>query len=245
MKLKISNLSFSYGSERILDRFSLSVREGEFVSIIGPSGSGKSTLFYLIGGLFEPDEGDIYLDGRRINGQRGHIGYMPQQPSLLPWRTVEGNIRLGMELSGSTQMQDIRELLAKAKLEGLERKYPSQLSGGMQQRVAFLRTLVGDHSLLCLDEPFAALDALTRTEMQYWLQERLQEFHYTVLLVTHSIEEALLLSDRIIVVGQKPMQIKKEFSLPFHEIPWKQKRNTSQFMELRHEIEQILAVEGM
>lgn len=243
MKLKISNLTFSYGNERILEHFSLSVREGEFVSIIGPSGSGKSTLFYLIGGLYEPDEGDIYLDGKRVNGQRGQIGYMPQQPSLLPWRTVEGNIRLGMELSGSDPTQDIKPLLAKAKLAGLEKKYPHQLSGGMQQRVAFLRTLVSDQSLLCLDEPFAALDALTRTKMQYWLQERLQEYHYTVLLVTHSIEEALLLSDRIIVVSQKPMRIKKEIPLPFGHCSWQQKRSASQFLEIRQAIEQMLALE--
>lgn len=244
MKLKLSNLSFAYGKEPILDHFSLSIREGEFVSLIGPSGSGKSTLFYLIGGLYEPDEGEIYLDGKRINGQRGHIGYMPQQPSLLPWRTVEGNIRLGMELSGSSQEQDIERLLAKAKLNGWAQKYPHQLSGGMQQRVAFLRTLVSDHSLLCLDEPFGALDALTRTEMQYWLHERLKEFRYTVLFITHSIEEALILSDRIIVLGQKPMQIKKEFQLPFCEQPWKEKRHAKAWMEIRQEIEEIIALEG-
>ena len=245
MKLKLSNLSFSYGKEQILDHFSLTVQEGEFVSIIGPSGSGKSTLFYLIGGLYEPDEGEIYLDGKRVNGQRGHIGYMPQQPSLLPWRTVEGNICLGMELSESSQTQNIKHLLEKAKLKGWEQKYPDQLSGGMQQRVAFLRTLVGNHALLCLDEPFAALDALTRMEMQYWLQEWLQEFRHTVLLITHSIEEALLLSDRVIVVGQRPMKIKQEYRLPFDGMTWKQRRNSSQLIKLRQEIEQILALEGM
>src|SRR5690606_25021628 len=136
-KLVISNVSFAYGQEPIIDDFSLSIQEGEFVSLIGPSGSGKSTLFYLIGGLYQPDQGDIYLDGERINGKRGKIGYMPQQPSLLPWRTDKANILLGKELSRSLKTPDVKRLLEKVKLDGLENKYPHQLSGGMQQRVAF------------------------------------------------------------------------------------------------------------
>lgn len=245
MKLEISNVSFAYGKEPVMVNFSLAIKEGEFVSLIGPSGSGKSTLFYLIGGLYKPNEGDIYLDGKRVNGQRGHIGYMPQQPSLLPWRTVEKNILLGQELSRSSATLDVKMLLKKAKLEGFEHKYPHQLSGGMQQRVAFLRTLMSNHSLLCLDEPFGALDALTRTEMQYWLQELLKEFQYTVLFITHSIEEALLLSDRIYVLGTKPMEVKQEFVVPFVDISWEQKRYEKQLIKLRQEIEQILALEGM
>lgn len=243
-KLVISNVSFAYGQEPIIDDFSLSIQEGEFVSLIGPSGSGKSTLFYLIGGLYQPDQGDIYLDGERINGKRGKIGYMPQQPSLLPWRTVKANILLGKELSRSPKTQDVKRLLEKAKLEGLENKYPHQLSGGMQQRVAFLRTLVSNHSLLCLDEPFGALDALTRTDMQYWLQELLKEFRYTILFITHSIEEALLLSDRVVVLTHRPMRVRREYVIPFANAKWNQKRDQKSFSDLRREIEQMLSAEG-
>lgn len=245
MKLKITNVSFSYDKEPVMVNFSLSIEEGEFVSLIGPSGSGKSTLFYLIGGLYQPDQGDIYLDGKRVNGQRGNIGYMPQQPSLLPWRTVKKNILLGQELSRSPITLDVERLLKKAKLEGMEDQYPHQLSGGMQQRVSFLRTLMSNHSLLCLDEPFGALDALTRTEMQYWLQELLKEFNYTVLFITHSIEEALLLSDRIYVLGEKPMQVRKEIAIPFADLSWEQKRYDKRLIHYRQEIEQLLALEGM
>lgn len=243
-KLVISNVSFAYDHEPILDDFSLSIQEGEFVSLIGPSGSGKSTLFYLIGGLYQPDQGDIYLDGERINGKRGKIGYMPQQPSLLPWRTVKMNILLGKELSRSPKTQNVKRLLEKAKLEGLENKYPHQLSGGMQQRVAFLRTLVSNHSLLCLDEPFGALDALTRTDMQYWLQELLKEFRYTILFITHSIEEALLLSDRVVVLTHRPMRVRREYVIPFANANWDQKREQKSFFDLRKEIEQMLSAEG-
>lgn len=239
MKLKLDQISFAYGKEQILKNFSLSVKTGEFVSLVGPSGSGKSTIFYLIGGLYQPLKGNIFLDGQVITGKRGHIGYMPQQPSLFPWRTVEENIRLGAELS-STSSENMDSLLKKVKLENWKKKYPHQLSGGMQQRVALIRTLVGDHSLLCLDEPFAALDALTRSNMQYWLRNLLKTEQRTVLLITHSIEEALLLSDRIVVFDQKPIQRSDEYIVPFRKKSWEEKRRDSSFYELRHEIEQLL-----
>lgn len=223
-----------------MQQFSLQVKEGDFVSLIGPSGSGKSTLFYLIGGVYRPTEGDIQLEGQSIVGKRGQIGYMPQQASLLPWRTVAENIRLGAELSSGKSTVDVHTLLEKANLTGLEQKYPHQLSGGMQQRVAFLRTLMGTQSLLCLDEPFAALDALTRSEMQYWLWEILQREKRTVLFITHSIEEALLLSNRVIVLGKKPMNILDEIRIPFAQHVWEDKRHDPLLLNMRKEIEQIL-----
>ena len=140
-----------------MDNLSFEVEDGEFVSILGPSGSGKSTLFHVIGGLFSPDSGDIHLDGTSINGNRGSISYMPQSPSLLPWRTVIENVMLGQELLGKRIKKEAMRMIESAGLKGYEDAYPADLSGGMKQRVAFIRALVSPQSFLCLDEPFSAL----------------------------------------------------------------------------------------
>lgn len=214
-KLLIENISKSFGENQVLDQLSLRVEEAEFVSILGPSGSGKSTLFQLIGGLFAPDFGEIRLDGKRINGETGSISYTPQSPSLLPWRTVLGNILLGGEIVGETDQTLALKMIDKAGLKGYENAYPYELSGGMKQRVAFIRSLLSPQSLICLDEPFSALDEFTRLEMQNWLLSVWEEDKRAILLVTHNIEEALYLSDRVIVLSEKPTQVKKEFIVPF------------------------------
>lgn len=214
-KLKINNLHKSFDDQLILDNLSLSVGEGEFLSILGPSGSGKSTLFHLIGGLYSPEKGSIELDGENINGQRGYISYMPQAPSLLPWRTVEDNVLLGQELSGEKDREGAREMIQRAGLEGYEKSYPHELSGGMKQRVAFIRALLSPQPIICLDEPFSALDEFTRLDMQKWLLSIWEENKKSVIFVTHNIEEALFLSDRLLVLSQRPASIKKEFIVPF------------------------------
>lgn len=241
MKLQIEELVFAYPDGLVIDHLSLSVSEGEFVSLIGPSGSGKSSLFYVLGGLYRPQAGQIRLDGQEIIGQTGKIGYMPQQPALLPWKTVAENIRLAlMANQQAIESFDLRALLQKAHLTGTEKKYPHQLSGGMQQRVSLLRTLASQQSLLCLDEPFAALDAITRQEMQRWLAELLLQERRTILFITHSVEEALLLSDRLYVLTARPLRIKKEFMNPFAKQERLKRRSDPSFLQLRQEIERLL-----
>ncbi|MBM7586376.1 ABC-type nitrate/sulfonate/bicarbonate transport system ATPase subunit [Bacillus pakistanensis] len=214
-KLKIQNLKKSFDSTNIIDNLSLTVEDGEFVSILGPSGSGKSTLFHLIGGLYSPEEGRIVLDGKEINGKRGFISYMPQAPSLFPWRTVIDNVILGQELSGKPDKEKALQLIDRAGLKGFEQSFPHELSGGMKQRVAFIRALLSPQPLICLDEPFSALDEFTRLEMQKWLLSIWEEHPRSVLFVTHNIEEALFLSDRVIVLSHRPATIRSEFKVPF------------------------------
>ncbi|WP_421384020.1 ABC transporter ATP-binding protein [Bacillus salacetis] len=214
-KLKIEHLDKSFDDQLVLDDLSLSVGDGEFVSILGPSGSGKSTLFHLIGGLYSPEKGSIKIDGENINGQRGYISYMPQAPSLLPWRTVEDNVLLGQELSGKKDREGARKMIARAGLDGYEKAYPHELSGGMKQRAAFIRALLSPQPIICLDEPFSALDEFTRLDMQKWLLSIWEENKKSIIFVTHNIEEALFLSDRLIVLSQRPASIKREFDVPF------------------------------
>ncbi|MFB9329640.1 ABC transporter ATP-binding protein [Paenibacillus aurantiacus] len=205
-------------TKRVLDHISLHVKEGEFVSIIGPSGSGKSTLFHLIGGLQQPTRGEIRMDGQRVTGERGRIAYMPQSASLLPWLTVRANIVMALTIAGiergSAEAQ-AADWLARVGLAAEADAYPDTLSGGMQQRVSFLRALLSPQRLMCLDEPFGALDALTRLHMQTWLLSLWEADRRSVLFVTHSIEEALLLSDRIIVLSPSPATVIREIDVPF------------------------------
>ncbi len=242
-KLVVDRIGKSYTrgttEERILDGLSLHIHEGEFVSVIGPSGSGKSTLFHIIGGLIEPASGSILLDGREVTGQKGLISYMPQTPALFPWRTVEKNVILAMEVAGIPQKQALekaREWLKLVGLDGYERAYPYMLSGGMQQRVAFLRALLSPQEVMCLDEPFGALDALTRIGMQKWLLQIWERNRRTVLFVTHSIEEALFLSDRIYVFSDKPTRVLREIEVPFARPRSEEVLTGSRFVELRGEI---------
>lgn len=212
--LEVSEISKSFSHRRretrVLHNVSLTVEQQEFVSIVGPSGCGKSTLFHIIGGLVEPDDGVIKMNGKFVTGQRGEISYMPQQPALFPWRTIEDNVLLGSEIKGTSndQAREVaRHWIQKVGLGGFERAYPHMLSGGMQQRAAFLRALLAPQELMLLDEPFSALDALTRSEMQTWLLELWEENRRSVLFITHNIEEALLLSNSIYVFSGRPGSI--------------------------------------
>ncbi|MGJ7919831.1 ABC transporter ATP-binding protein [Neobacillus sp. LXY-4] len=224
--LTVRHLTKGFGQNKVLSDLNFSVEKEEFVSILGPSGSGKSTIFNLIGGILTPETGEILLDGETIIGKRGSIGFMPQTPALLPWRTVLQNVLLGGELQGEKDRDKAVEMLKKAGLGDYIQARPDELSGGMKQRVAFIRALLSPQSLICLDEPFSALDELTRLEMQKWLLSILGEYRRTVLFVTHSIEEALFLSDRIIVLSPKPAHVTAEFTVPF-----KRPRNESLFLE--------------
>lgn len=207
--LRLENISKDYGSLEVIKDISLEVKKGEFVSILGPSGSGKTSLFRIIAGLDQADRGQIHLANKGI-------GYMPQDDSLLPWKNLEDNIALPLLLKGKKK-EEIREsyekLLPIFGLEGFEKYYPFQLSGGMKQRAALLRTFLTGADLLLLDEPFASLDAITRISLQEWLLTVWEKFETSILFVTHSIEEAIYLSDRIYVLSRQPGTITMEKSL--------------------------------
>lgn len=215
MKLSLNQIKKSFDTTHVIDSVSFDIAEGEFVSIIGPSGSGKSTIFNLIGGLLTPEEGEILLDGKVITSERGHMSYMPQQASLFPWRTVLENVFLGQEIQGMREEERARDMLEIAGLSHVIHQYPHSLSGGMNQRVAFIRALLSPQSLLCLDEPFSALDEFTRLDMQKWLLDIWEQHQRSVLFITHNIEEALFLSDRIIVLSDQPATVKTIIDIPF------------------------------
>jgi ABC-type nitrate/sulfonate/bicarbonate transport system ATPase subunit len=213
-KLVVQGISktFRTGRQRLdaLASIDLIVATGEFVSVIGPSGCGKSTLFNIIAGVEKPTSGTIAIDGETSTIRAGKTGYMPQQPLLLPWRTVEENVMLGLDVRRESREKaryKAHELLKRFRLAEFAQNYPSTLSGGMRQRVALLRTVLFNNSFLLLDEPFGALDALTRLSCQMWLLDLWHEFHSSVLFITHDVREAILLSDRIYVLSARPARV--------------------------------------
>lgn len=197
---------------------SFSVKKGEFVSLIGVSGCGKSTIFKLINGLLKPQAGRITVNGGDISGQKRYCGYMPQRDLLFPWRTVEDNLRLPLEIAGGVDKNEadrmIEKTLCEVGLEGRGKKYPFELSGGMRQRAAFGRTALTGCDLMLLDEPFSALDFLTRVSMQEWLIKQYEHQKKTILFITHDVEEAIFLSSRILVVTKTPIDSFAQIDVP-------------------------------
>jgi ABC-type nitrate/sulfonate/bicarbonate transport system ATPase subunit len=196
----------------VLDGVSLSVAAGEYVAVIGPSGSGKSTLLDVVAGLIEPERGQILLEGVPVAASErlGRSAYMHQRDLLMPWRTVVDNAALALEVAGVPRRaarERVRARLGEFDLAGFDGAYPAQLSGGMRQRVAFLRTILAGCPLVLLDEPFGALDALTRAAMQEWLLRRLDGEQRTLLIVTHDVEEAIFLADRVVVLTGRPARV--------------------------------------
>jgi ABC-type nitrate/sulfonate/bicarbonate transport system ATPase subunit len=206
----VEGLSHHFGSVDVLDDVSLEVPEGSFASLVGPSGCGKSTLLRILAGLLVPSAGDARIGGRSIVDRPGHVAYMPQRDLLLPWRRAVGNATVGAEIAGvsrSVAEQRALALFERFGLSGFERAWPAELSGGMRQRLALLRTFLCGRDVLLLDEPFGALDAITRRDMHLWLQQVLAADRRTVLLVTHDVEEALVLSDVVVVLSDRPGRI--------------------------------------
>lgn len=199
-----------------LREVTFSIAEGDFVTIVGPSGSGKSTLFNLIVGLLQPDEGEIRVDGQPVVDRIGRFGFMPQRDLLLPWRNVLDNVITPLELKGVERVEARRralELVPRFGLDGFEAVYPAALSGGMRQRAALLRSVLSDSDTLLLDEPFGALDALTRRQMQDWLLGLWAEFRQTVLFITHDVDEAVYLADRVIALTARPGRVERQIPI--------------------------------
>jgi NitT/TauT family transport system ATP-binding protein len=223
MSVSIRGLGHSYAELRTIERLDLELESQRVVGFVGPSGCGKSTLLELVCGLREPSTGTIAVDGAEAAGERlSHCAYMPQRDLLLPWYSALDNAALALRNRGlgrAEARRQARALFERFGLAGFERTAPAELSGGMRQRVAFLRTLVAGKPLLALDEPFAALDAITRAEMQEWLAAALGADPRTVLLVSHDVEEALYLCDRVAVLSARPARVVAELRAPAPRAP--------------------------
>ncbi|KAA9012685.1 ABC transporter ATP-binding protein [Niallia endozanthoxylica] len=239
--LKVKNISHTYftktSATTALSDISLDIAEGEFVSLLGPSGCGKTTLLSIIAGLIKPTEGLVTLEGKRIGNKSNDIGYMLQQDYLFPWKTIEQNIQIGLKLNKLLQKDRIKytlQLLEKMGLKGVEKQFPKELSGGMRQRVALVRTLATEPKVLMLDEPFSALDFQTKLHLEDHIFETLKSFNKTAILVTHDIGEAIAMSDRIFLLSSRPGQIYKTFIIP------DELRNLVPFHARNHELFQSL-----
>jgi NitT/TauT family transport system ATP-binding protein len=220
-KLHIEGISKTYAGDghvvTAIDRIDLAIQNREFATILGPSGCGKSTLLRIVAGLAKPTEGTVWLDGRAIDGPGRDRGMVFQTYTLFPWLTVRENIQFGLAVSGVDrvrQEQIAQEFVGKVGLKGFETAFPKALSGGMKQRVAIARALANNPAILLLDEPFGALDAQTRSLMQELLTQIWEELHITILFVTHDVEEAIFLSDRVFVMTARPGRIKAEIEVP-------------------------------
>lgn len=217
--LKFDNISFKYESDdyEMIRNLSFSVNDGEFISIIGASGCGKSTIFRLINGLEKPDNGKIFIDEKPIEQQKNYSSYMLQRDLLFPWRTIEKNICIPMEIQNKNKKEMHEKATAMLDEVGLlsyKNKYPRDLSGGMRQRASFARTLLAGAGLLLLDEPFSALDSLTRIGLQEWLLQEWEKHKKTILFVTHDVEEAIFLSQKIFVITDRPITHFEEYIIP-------------------------------
>lgn len=215
--LELKNISKSFDGMEVLKDISLHIARGEFVSIVGPSGSGKSTILRLLTQALLADKGDILFDGTPLSQAAHAFAFMPQRDALMPWRSVIDNAILGLEVHGMRRRQAravAAPLFERFGLAGFENHYPAALSGGMRQRAALLRTVMQRQDVLLLDEPFGALDALTRTQMQEWLQGMWTDHRWTALLITHDVREAVFLSDRIYVLSARPAAVVREFEVP-------------------------------
>ena len=213
MILQAEQISKAYGEKQVLQDISVTLNQGELVCLLGVSGVGKTTLFNILSGLATPDSGRVLLDGKEITGETGHLSYMLQKDLLLPHKTVLDNVALPLRLAGKKKKearQEANAYFAQFGLDGTQKKYPVQLSGGMRQRAALLRTYMCGDQVALLDEPFSALDTLTKTAMQEWYLKVMEEIKLSTLFITHDIDEAILISDRIYIMKGSPATITAE-----------------------------------
>jgi NitT/TauT family transport system ATP-binding protein len=253
-KLEIDHLTKRYWLERYgrevpaLTDVSIAVEDGEFMAIVGPSGCGKTSLLNIVAGLLPYDQGDVRIDGKRVNGPGIDRAVVFQHASLLPWRTILGNIRYGMEMQRRFDEPAMREradyFLKMVGLAGFGHHYPSELSGGMQQRANLARALAADPVVLLMDEPFAALDAQTREFMQAELLKIWAKARKTVLFITHQINEAVYLADRVAVMSARPGRVKRIFRVPFDRPRTLHLKRDPRFLEVEDAIWQLIEEEA-
>ncbi|MND61883.1 Aliphatic sulfonates import ATP-binding protein SsuB [compost metagenome] len=214
--LSLDKVSLSYGDIDVLHDISLDVMPGEFVSILGPSGAGKSTIFKLLTGAANAGSGEIRFAGKPLLATDRPFAFMPQRDALMPWRRIIDNTTLGLEVQGMPRKEArkrVAPLFGEFGLGGFEQHYPQALSGGMRQRAALLRTVVQERPVLLLDEPFGALDALTRNQMQIWLEAMWLRHRWTIILITHDVREAVMLSDRIHLLSPRPARVEQTIAV--------------------------------
>jgi NitT/TauT family transport system ATP-binding protein len=241
MKLSFQNIEKDFSGLHVIENFSRDIDDGELVALVGPSGCGKSTLLHIAAGLEKPSAGNILADGRPIEGPHPERTLMFQENALYPWLTLAQNVALALEFQKTDKQEALRQArdwLAKVNLKGFEDYFPHQVSGGMRQRAALARAFISQPKALLLDEPFGALDALTRMTLQDALRTLIREAGPTVLLVTHDVDEALFLADRILVFGPRPATVLKEFNLSRHE----KTHDLSEFAAMRREILGLLGI---
>ena len=240
--LQVEQVHKSFNALKVLDNVNIRVEKGQFAAIVGPSGCGKSTLLRMIAGLEFPDSGQVLADGKPITKPSPERMMIFQEHALYPWSTVEGNVGLGLELAKVPKQEykeRIKNVLEKVGLSGFESYYPSQLSGGMRQRVSIARALVMEPDVLLLDEPYGALDAMTRLTMQNELIKLWQGSGKTMLLITHDIDEAIYLADRIFVMSARPGRVVETMDL---DMPRPRNRNSEKFVQARQDIMGILGL---
>lgn len=242
-KLEVKNVSKSFDGKLILDDISIELNKGELVCLLGISGGGKTTLFNIISGLLSPDNGQVLLDGKDVTNQSGHISYMLQKDLLLPYRTVEDNAALPLLLKGvkkKAARAQVSPLFEQFGLEGTQKKYPSQLSGGMRQRAALLRTYMFSKDVALLDEPFSALDTLTKSSMHKWYLNVMDKIQLSTLFITHDIDEAILISDRIYLLSGSPGKITAEIIIKEPKPRQDSFNLTAEFLEYKRKILSLL-----
>ena len=237
--LKVKGVTKTFDSETIIQNISLELHEGEIVSLLGVSGGGKTTLFNIISGLSLPDAGSVWIDDEEVTGKPGNVSYMLQKDLLLPYRRILDNVALPLMIRGMKK-KEAREkaatYFAEFGLEGTEKKYPAQLSGGMKQRAALLRTYLFSQKVALLDEPFSALDMLTKQSMHEWYLDVMERIKLSTLFITHDIDEAILLSDRIYLLTGKPGEITKEIVIQESKPRTKDFKLTEEFLQYKKEI---------
>lgn len=242
-KLEVKNVSKSFDGKPILDDISIELNKGELVCLLGISGGGKTTLFNIISGLLSPDCGQVLLDGKDVTNQPGHISYMLQKDLLLPYRTIEDNAALPLLLKGvkkKSARAQVSPLFEQFGLEGTQKKYPSQLSGGMRQRAALLRTYMFSKDVALLDEPFSALDTLTKSSMHKWYLNVMDKIQLSTLFITHDIDEAILISDRIYLLSGSPGKITAEIIIKEPKPRQDSFNLTAEFLEYKRKILSLL-----
>jgi len=242
-KIQLTNVQKEFVSQndvlKVLENISLFVNAGEFVSVLGPSGCGKSTIFQILTGIDSQYRGQVKIDNIPLEKWQNKMCYMQQKDLLMPWRTLLDNVILPLEIQGirkTDAVKQVRKLLTDFGLEGFESAYPNQLSGGMRQRAALLRTVLTDSEIMLLDEPFGALDAISRSQMQQWFLKIWEKYKHSVLFVTHDIEEAVFMSDRVYVLSQRPAKVVKKVSIDFERPRQKEFLVLPEFLEYKKEL---------